>query len=120
MQTETIRNLDGQIRAVGGLNLYYRGWESATACASLLVVHGLSEHSGRYADFGQSMASYGLSTYALDLRGHGLSDGRRGHVDRFDVLLQDLDRFRREVEGSCEHRLPMFVLGHSMGGLIVA
>lgn len=100
------------------MSLYYRGWEAEAPRAALLVIHGLSEHGGRYAEFGRAMAGHGVSTYALDLRGHGLSDGRRGHVDRFDVLLQDVDRFRREIEGSSDPSLPLFILGHSMGGLI--
>jgi lysophospholipase len=54
----------------------------------------------------------------MDLRGHGLSEGRRGHVPHFDIFLQELDRFRREVEGLAEFRAPLFLLGHSLGGLI--
>src|SRR4051794_12318803 len=96
---QTINEIDGQVDAVGGLSLYYRGWEADDPRAAILIVHGLAEHSGRYQEFGRAMAGYGLSTYALDLRGHGMSDGRRGHVDRFDLLLQDVDRFRRQVQG---------------------
>jgi acylglycerol lipase len=117
---QTIAEVDGCIRAVGGLSLYYRAWEAENARAGLLIVHGLAEHSGRYVDFARTMADFGFNVYALDLRGHGLSDGRRGHVDRFDLLLQDVDRFRREVRGGCAEDLPLFMLGHSMGGLITA
>jgi alpha-beta hydrolase superfamily lysophospholipase len=119
MQIQRTVEIDGQIAAVGGLRLYYRGWEADDPRASLLVVHGLSEHSGRYSQFGQTMASFGISVYSVDLRGHGLSDGRRGHVDRFDILLQDVDRFRHEVAGAITEQ-PLFILGHSMGGLITA
>lgn len=115
----SVIEVDGQIEAVGGLSLYYHGWEAEDARAAILLVHGLAEHGGRYADLGRRMASYGLSVYALDLRGHGLSDGRRGHVERFELLLQDVDRFRREIEGITDD-VPMFILGHSMGGLIAA
>lgn len=116
----TISEIDGQVDAVGDLSLYYRGWEAAVPRAVLLVIHGLSEHSGRYEDFAKAMARYGFSTYVLDLRGHGLSDGRRGHVDRFDILLQDVDRFRRQVQGCLPDDMQYFILGHSMGGLIAA
>lgn len=115
----SVIEVDGQIEAVGGLSLYYHGWEADEPGAAILLVHGLAEHGGRYADFGRRMAGYGLSVYALDLRGHGLSDGRRGHAERFEVLLQDVDRFRREIEGITED-VPLFILGHSMGGLITA
>jgi acylglycerol lipase len=120
MQTQRILEMDGQVEAVGGLHLYYRGWEADEPCATLIVTHGLSEHSGRYAEFGRAMAAFGISTYALDLRGHGLSEGRRGHVDHFHVLLQDLDRFRREIACIARGEEPQFLLGHSMGGLITA
>jgi alpha-beta hydrolase superfamily lysophospholipase len=98
--------------------LAYRTWEPPKSRAAIVVVHGLGEHSGRYAEFGERMAGYGISTFAMDLRGHGLSDGRRGHVPSFDAFLQELDRFRREVEGLADFRVPMFLLGHSLGGLI--
>jgi alpha-beta hydrolase superfamily lysophospholipase len=115
----SVIEVDGQIDAVGGLSLYYHGWEAEDPRAAILLVHGLAEHGGRYADLGRRMAQYGLSVYAMDLRGHGLSDGRRGHAERFEILLQDVDRFRREIEGITDD-LPLFILGHSMGGLIVA
>ena len=119
MHSHSVINVDGKIHAVGGLSLYYQGWEAADPRAAILLVHGLAEHGGRYEELGRRMAAFGISTYALDLRGHGLSDGRRGHADRFEVLLQDVDRFRREIAGIAED-LPTFILGHSMGGLITA
>jgi lysophospholipase len=113
-----VRRNEGSIVGVGQLRLRYRTWEAAGARAGILVVHGLGEHSGRYESFASRMAYYGFSTFAMDMRGHGLSDGRRGHVPRFNALLQDLDRFRREVHGFAESRMPLFVLGHSLGGLV--
>ena len=119
MHSHSVTNVEGKIHAVGGLSLYYQGWEAAEPRAVILLVHGLAEHGGRYEELGRRMAAFGLSTYALDLRGHGLSDGRRGHADRFEVLLQDVDRFRREIAGIADN-VPTFILGHSMGGLIAA
>lgn len=113
-----MKRSDGSILGVGGLRLAYRTWEPPTSRATIVVVHGLGEHSGRYAEFAERMAGYGMSTFAMDLRGHGLSDGRRGHVPSFDVFLQELDRFRREVEGLADFHVPMFLLGHSLGGLV--
>ncbi len=108
----------GYLEGVGRLRLHYRTWEVADPQAAIIVVHGLFEHSRRYEEFGAYMASHGFATYVLDLRGHGASEGRRGHVRSFDVLLQDLDRFRREVQGLVAVDLPLFLLGHSLGGLI--
>lgn len=108
----------GYLEGVGRIRLHYRTWEVAEPEAGILLVHGLFEHSGRYAELGESLAASGISTFALDLRGHGSSEGRRGHISRFDVLLQDLDRFRREVQGLVPVGAPLFLLGHSMGGLV--
>ncbi len=113
-----LRRADGAIEGVGRIRLHYRTWEATSPRAAIVLVHGLGEHSGRYDDFGTRMAAFGFSTYAYDQRGHGLSEGRRGHTPNFDALLQDLDRFRREVEGLADVRLPMFLLGHSLGGLV--
>ena len=115
-----MRRSDGSLHGVGGLRLAYRAWEVRDARAAIVVVHGLGEHSGRYTEFGERMAGWGMSTFAVDLRGHGLSDGRRGHVPSFDIYLQELDRFRREVEGLADLHVPLFLLGQSMGGLIVS
>jgi alpha-beta hydrolase superfamily lysophospholipase len=110
---------EGAARGPGGMRLYYRGWEVPAPRAALVIVHGHGEHSGRYEGFAASMAGYGISCYGMDLRGHGQSDGRRGHARSFDALLQDVDRFRREVEGLVDDRTPLFLLGQSMGGLLV-
>lgn len=108
----------GFLEGVGRIRLHYQTWEVSGPRAALVLIHGLSDHGGRYERFGQEMASHGYSTYALDLRGHGRSEGRRGHVRRFDQLLQDVDRFRREVEGLVPLDCPSFLIGQSMGGLI--
>src|SRR5687768_1876006 len=115
--TAPVTESDGTFDGVGGLHLYYRAWEAAAPVAGLMVVHGLSDHSGRFEQFGRRMAANSINVYAQDLRGHGASEGRRGHSDRFDYFLQDVERFRREVE-CITRELPLFILGHSMGGLI--
>jgi alpha-beta hydrolase superfamily lysophospholipase len=108
----------GFFEGLGRMRLHYRTWEVPEAEAALVVVHGLWEHGRRYQEFAEVMAGYGFSTYVMDLRGHGASGGRRGHVRSFDVFLQDLDRFRREVQGLVPVELPLFLIGHSLGGLI--
>lgn len=114
----SLHECHGYIEGVGRLRLHYRAWEARSPRSVLLVVHGLAEHSGRYESFGQDLAASGHSVFAMDLRGHGDSDGRRGHVGRFDQLLQDVDRFRREVQGLVPPETPFFLVGHSLGGLI--
>jgi alpha-beta hydrolase superfamily lysophospholipase len=116
--THPARTSRGFFEGIDRLRLHYRLWEADEPRAGVLVVHGLFEHSRRYEEVGRSLAEDGFSTFALDLRGHGASEGRRGHTRRFEILLQDLDRFRREVEGLSRPGLPLFIIGHSLGGLI--
>lgn len=118
MTVDALQQSHGYVEAVGGVRLHYRAWEGSRPRGALMVLHGLADHSGRYEEFGRAMARYGIATYALDLRGHGLSEGRRGYVARFEVFLQDTDRFRREVQGLIDPSCPIFLLGHGMGGLI--
>lgn len=118
MSSGTLKRSHGYLEGVGRLRLHYRTWEVSAPRAAIIVVHGLQEHAGRYEDFAEAMAGYQFSTFVVDLRGHGASEGRRGHVPRFDVFLQDIDRFRREVQGLVALECPLFMLGHSMGGLI--
>jgi alpha-beta hydrolase superfamily lysophospholipase len=81
----------------------------------VLLVHGLSEHSGRYEQVGEWMAEAGLAVSAYDHRGFGGSGGRRGHVDSWSQLLADLESRVRAVR---RPGLPLILYGHSMGGLI--
>lgn len=103
----------------GGLRLHYRCWDVTAPRAVILVAHGLGEHSGRYEQVANDFARAGMSTYALDHRGHGRSDGQRGHVRRFVRYVQDLEKFRRRVVGSVGSEVPLLFLGHSLGGLIL-
>jgi len=83
-----------------------------------MVLHGLFEHSRRYEQLGETMAAAGIATFALDQRGHGLSGGRRGHVTRFEQFMEDTERFRGAVAEALPDRVPVFLLAHSMGGLV--
>ncbi len=119
MSVPTLARHHGYLEGVGGLRLHYRTWEPAGPRAAALVVHDLGEHGGRYAPLAERLAGHGFVTVAPDLRGHGRSDGRRGHVSRFEVFLQDLDRFRREAQGLTEPGRPLFLLATGLGGLVV-
>ena len=118
MKLSALQQSHGYLEAVGGVRLHYRAWEVAQPRAALVVLHGLTDHSGRYAELATSMATYDIASYAPDLRGHGSSEGRRGYVARFEVFLQDVDRFRREVQGLLDPSVPIFLLGQDLGGLI--
>ncbi len=87
--------------------------------AVLFVVHGLGEHSGRYAELISNFTDHGIAVFIFDLRGHGLSTGKRGHAASIDQFVEDagyaLMQCRNEF---LDH--PIFMFGHSMGGQIVA
>jgi alpha-beta hydrolase superfamily lysophospholipase len=94
---------------------------SSHAWARLLIVHGYGEHCGRYVHFMRWLAERGVASDAIDLRGHGRSGGRRGFVRRWDEYLDDLQAFlSREYARNGHPAPPLFLMGHSHGGLIAA
>ena len=105
-------------RPDGAPDLLIRHWAAAgEAWASVLIVHGLAEHSGRYERTGAALASVGLEVAALDLRGAGASAGRRAYVERWAEYLDDVEWCLRALRDSAGGR-PVVLLGHSLGGLI--
>lgn len=86
--------------------------------AEVIIVHGIFEHGGRHAFLAEGLARCGYSSHAIDLRGHGRSDGPRGSVGRFDEYLADLAGFVAHISQG-ESAAPLFLFGHSMGGQIV-
>ncbi len=103
-----------------GMPLHHRRWLTAGEPKAVLVlVHGLSEHSGRYDDLGRRLSQAGCAVRALDLRGHGLSGGDRAFVRSFTIHMDDVADFLHLVRGD-HPNTPLFLFGQSMGGLIVA
>lgn len=94
------------------------GWAGAP-WGSVLLVHGIAEHSGRYERVGEQLAKAGLDVSAYDQRGNGGSGGRRGHVDRWSQLHDDLAERLSAVRAVAGGRR-LVLYGHSLGGLIVA
>lgn len=111
-----------------GTDLLVRHWPPDQAAAggdwagrpwaSVLLVHGLGEHSGRYEHVGDQFAAAGLDAHAYDQRGNGGSGGRRGHVERWSQLHDDLEERLHAVRLAAGGR-PVVLYGHSMGGLVV-
>jgi alpha-beta hydrolase superfamily lysophospholipase len=103
-----------------GLRLYEQWWlPEQDPRAVVVVVHGINEHGGRYRRLADDLTRRGYAVCAMDLRGHGNSDGPRAWIAAFDEYLDDLelllDRARARQPGK-----PLFLLGHSLGGAIVA
>lgn len=110
---------EGKFSGVGGVEIFWRAWLPDRVRAVCVICHGLGEHSGRYAELAGDLAKKELASFALDHRGHGRSGGKRGHVMKFSEFLDDLAAFRRMVQGRAEGK-KVFLIGHSMGGLIAA
>ena len=100
-----------------GLSLVRYRWAPAAPTRSIAIVHGLAEHSERYAPLARWLAGRGSAVHAFDQRGHGASGGPRNHAPSFSLLLDDVEQFLGEVRS--EER-PIVLIGHSMGGLEVA
>jgi alpha-beta hydrolase superfamily lysophospholipase len=83
--------------------------------ADVLLTHGLGEHSARYDHVALVLAQNGYRLCTYDLRGHGRSQGRRGHIHRYADLLDDLERV---MNYHMREGIPMFLYGHSLGGQI--
>jgi alpha-beta hydrolase superfamily lysophospholipase len=99
-----------------GTKLNVRHWAATgTPWASVVIVHGIGEHSGRYGRTGRILAEAGLDAWAFDLRGHGLSGGHRVFVSRWDDYLADVEAAVTAVRALGR---PVILLGHSMGSLI--
>jgi alpha-beta hydrolase superfamily lysophospholipase len=103
------------------LSLFGRAWISTKTYPKGIVqlIHGLGEHSGRYDHVGNALAKAGYHLTGFDLRGHGLSAGRRGHAPDFANLLDDLEIFIDESTKHLGNSLPRFLYGHGLGGNLV-
>ena len=86
----------------------------------VLLVHGLGEHVGRYVHVADQLNQWGFSVRGYDQYGHGESAGLRGELPTDDKLLDDLATVIDDTRARMDDRLPLILLGHSMGGLVAA
>lgn len=109
---------EGAFNGVRNLKIYYHAWlPEGQAKAVLLIVHGLGEHCGRYTNVIERFVPLGYAFYGLDHIGHGRSEGEREMVERFADFTDNLAIYYRMVK-AWQPDKPIFLYGHSMGGLI--
>jgi len=107
-------------KGVGGADLFMRAWRPAARPRAVVVIaHGFNSHSGQYDWVAERFLEAGFAVYAMDHRGRGKSGGERFHVDEFSDYINDLATFVRLTK-SRERDLPVFLLGHSAGGMIAS
>jgi len=101
-----------------GTRLFVRKWRTdQKPDAHILLIHGFSEHSGRYEEWARKFVAENIEVVAFDLRGHGKSGGIRGHTPGFNQLLRDIDLVVNQINGS--DNKPVFLYGQSLGGGLV-
>jgi alpha-beta hydrolase superfamily lysophospholipase len=109
----------GSFSGVLHRNIFWRSWgpDDGTARAVVVLVHGLGEHSGRYDHVVARLVDEGYGVWTVDHRGHGRSDGPRAFIEDMDNVVADIDTLV-DMAVAGEPGVPVFMLGHSMGGLI--
>ena len=108
----------GEFVSPDGIKIFYRQYQADPERGRMVIAHGVGEHSGRYGNVIERVIPKGISVWVPDHRGHGQSGGKRGHVLNFVQYLTDLRLSVDLARKNLPERMPCFLLGHSMGGLI--
>jgi alpha-beta hydrolase superfamily lysophospholipase len=105
-------------KGVADYNIFFRAMRpTGQARGVVVIVHGFNSHSGQYLWVAEQLLASNLAVYALDLRGRGKSDGERFYVEKFADYVADVTKFV-QLAKSREPGLPVFLLGHSAGGVV--
>lgn len=113
-----MEHIEGTFESTRELRIYYQAWLPDGDCkAAIIIVHGLGEHSGRYGNVVNYLVPLGYAIYGFDLPGHGKSEGDREFVRGFEDYTETLMMYRDKVKAWHPGK-PIFLVGHSMGGLI--
>jgi alpha-beta hydrolase superfamily lysophospholipase len=106
-------------KSFDGLKIFAQSWEPESGPKAVInLVHGLGEHSGRYVHLAETLGEGGYAVIASDLRGHGRTEGKRGHAPSFEAFMKDMDVLLEESTKRFPD-LPRFLYGHSLGGVLV-
>lgn len=123
MTSVQLSHLDGTFEGAHDLALYYQAWYPSGSVrhppkAVVALVHGLGEHCDRYEDVALALPKAGYALFGFDNQGHGRSAGQRGHIDCWQDYRDNVQAFLKKIR-THEPDTPLFILGHSLGGLIV-
>ena len=115
-----MKHFETSWKARDGLDIFAQGWEpvALNPKAVVCLVHGLGEHSSRYAHVAEAFGKEGFVLFTSDLRGHGRSGGPRGHISSIEDFMQDIDVLLEQARTRYPD-LPLFLYGHSLGGIQV-
>jgi alpha-beta hydrolase superfamily lysophospholipase len=115
-----MKHSEFKFKTFDGLQLFGQSWQpdDVQSRAVICLVHGLGEHIGRYNYVADQITQAGYTLLSFDLRGHGQSQGPRGHTPSYEALLNDINFFLNEVDKNFPE-LPHFLYGHSLGGNLV-
>lgn len=108
---------NGYFQAADGVQLFWQSWTVPNPSGILVIAHGLGEHCDRYSGLISNLEGKNIAIYAIDHRGHGRSQGKRGHVTRFKNYTEDLKLLFNRIK-TAHPDVPLILLGHSMGGVI--
>jgi len=117
LHTDTYKS--GFLENADHIQLFYQAWIPETVQAAVVIVHGVGEHSGRYEEFAHFLTSHHCAVYTFDLRGYGRSGGQRGFINAFTDFTADVTLFVTYVKKQIDPSLKLFLLGHSLGAIIV-
>jgi len=115
---ENYREKQATFTGQKGCKIFFRMFEAPDERARMVIAHGLGEHSGRYKNLVEQLVPMGISLWIPDFRGHGKSQGKRGHVLSFNEYVADLTGMLEMAHQGKPDNKKMFLLGHSMGGII--
>lgn len=117
IQTAALREIETSLRLPDNLTIFARAWAPPAPRRIVVCIQGLGGHGEYYRALARALAPEGTAVAAPDLRGHGRSEGTRGHIDRFDRYLEDVGATLRWVQ-ACWPGEPIILLGESMGASI--
>jgi alpha-beta hydrolase superfamily lysophospholipase len=109
---------EGHFRGYGGVELFFQSWSRPENNETLVITHGIAEHSECYSFTAEALVERGWNVVAWDLRGHGRSEGKRGYVAEFADYSRDLGFLLKFLKSSDRMKESFALVGHSMGGLV--